>query len=289
MRTLRHELLRTWRPAAVALSLLALVLAPAAFRADERPVFSHETHLGEDLECSACHDLGDEGEAAKLILTGCEDCHDEGAPGTRLEAEARPLKGLRFPHATHVDAAECKDCHAATMADEQKAGEPVMEFGRCVSCHQENEVATPAAACASCHGVDQRRVEPASHDRAWTERHGREAQWSVVADHGEDCYACHSRDACRRCHTQTKPRSHTSLWRMRVHGTAASWDRSGCQTCHETGTCISCHSRTAPLNHRGAWMATHGLVAGSRTDERCTTCHSASQFCAACHQRGVGR
>jgi len=282
MRNLGENLVRTWRPAAMLLSLLAILLVPAAFRAEDRPVFSHETHLGEDLECDACHDLGGEGKAASLKLGGCEDCHDDGVPGTRLAAEARPLK-MRFPHAAHVEAAECKDCHAATMADEQKAGEPVMELGRCISCHQENGVETPESACQTCHGVDQRRVEPSSHDRAWQERHGRESRWSVVADHGEDCYDCHARDACRRCHTQTRPRSHTGLWRMRVHGTAASWDRSACQTCHETGTCISCHSRTAPLNHRGPWTATHGLVAGSRTDERCTTCHIAAQDCIRCH------
>lgn len=285
MRTLRQSLHRQWRPVAAAVVLLAVVLAPAAFRADDRPVFSHETHLGEDLECTACHALGEEdGAAAELTLSACEDCHDEGAPGTRLAAEGRPLH-LQFPHATHAEAAECKDCHTATMEDAQKAGEPLVAVERCFDCHQENGVETPAAACATCHGVDRRRVAPDSHARAWRERHGHEAEWNAVADHGEDCYQCHTKDACRRCHTQTKPRSHTGLWRLRVHGTAASWDRSACQNCHETGACIACHRTTAPLNHRGAWIATHGLVAGNRSDARCTTCHSPAQ-CATCHQGG---
>jgi hypothetical protein len=109
--------------------------------------------------------------------------------------------------------------------------------------------------------------------------HGETARWHP-GEHGKDCALCHARSACVSCHRSTMPRSHTGLWRERLHGKEAEWDREACRTCHETGACVSCHRRTQPLNHRGDWIANHGRISGF--EEGCTVCHSSS-WCRDCH------
>lgn len=281
MKTLTHGMHGFWRTATAGAGLLALILAPAVFQAEEKPTFPHDTHIEEGAACTDCHALDAEPGEPKIKLAFCEDCHEDGAPGMTLAAKGRPLK-MKFPHDVHTEAAECADCHDATLKGEQKPCQPLVTVERCFACHKENDVETPEQACKVCHGVDQRRVAPADHGKAWRLRHGRESQWSALAGHGQDCGFCHTRSACSTCHQNTRPQSHTPLWRIRTHGRAAAFDRDTCKTCHETGTCIACHRRTEPASHRGAWRSTHGLVAGSKDDARCTVCHSPAQ-CTACH------
>lgn len=267
----------------------AVVLSPAgpgsAARADDAPEppkpFSHKYHVEEEgAGCKDCHDSEAEKPVPPLNKQACIDCHDE-VPAYQPPTKARKLP-IAFPHATHTEVAECVDCHAATANDAQKAGEPVMGFDRCASCHVENGVEIRLSSCATCHGKDMKRTAPADHAVNWRTRHGREATWRVFDDHGKDCKTCHEQDACKTCHTTERPRSHTALWRTRTHGVAAEWERDACKTCHETGTCVRCHQNNAPLNHRGGWVARHGLAASSKMDAKCSTCHTSAE-CVACH------
>ena len=84
------------------------------------------------------------------------------------------------------------------------------------------------------------------------------------------------------CHNLVMPRSHNGLWRVRMHGLAASWDRDRCKTCHESGVCVRCHATERPLNHVGNWGTVHGLAASTSDNEHCATCHRGS-FCVQCH------
>jgi hypothetical protein len=136
--------------------------------------------------------------------------------------------------------------------------------------------------CGRCHENSRMdSIKPPTHDRTWIAAHGRAARWSRESKHGRECALCHRNAQCVSCHRTTAPRSHTGLWNVRLHGTAAAWDRDSCRTCHETGSCVSCHRRTPPLNHRGAWLTNHGRTAGFT--HNCLACHP-SGWCIACHR-----
>jgi hypothetical protein len=262
-------------------TLLVMVGAPAALADEPPPVFSHEYHIKEEgAECADCHDMESDKRLPPLQKSACEGCHDE-VPAYRYPVHAAKMP-IQFPHKLHVDAAECADCHAATANDTLKAGEPVLRFAQCRSCHTEVGVDVVESKCAICHGKDQRRVAPKDHELTWDRRHGEEAKWRVFGQHGQDCKTCHTQDACTTCHQENRPRSHTALWRVRTHGVEAGWDRDACKTCHEVGTCVRCHQQTAPMSHRGPWVSTHGLAATVRDNQTCTTCHRAAE-CVACH------
>jgi hypothetical protein len=251
----------------------------------QKPV-SHKLHIEErGAECDMCHERRAEEQLPGVKTSGCIDCHD-GTPQMDTIAEARARKlDISFPHAIHEDAAECADCHQATIDGTQRADRPVITQQDCQSCHAENGVAVPARQCAKCHGVAQSKVKPKSHKTSWPIRHGKQAEWRAFSAHGEDCYLCHKKRECVTCHLTRRPRDHNGLWRMRMHGVAAEWNRERCKTCHETGSCIACHRRTKPLYHRGAWRAVHGLAAQVKDKDRCMTCHNQG-WCTRCHTGG---
>lgn len=261
-------------------TLLAFIGASPALADDPKP-FSHKYHIEEEGQgCKDCHDAESDKPFPPLNKQACIDCHDEmPAYVPPVRAKRMPIK---FPHAKHVEAQSCEDCHKPTVTETQKAGEPVLTFAKCGACHEESGLDVPVSKCAACHGVDMRRVKPADHAVTWRTRHGQAATWRVFEQHGQDCKTCHQQDACTSCHKNERPRSHTALWRVRTHGVAAEWDRDTCKTCHESGTCVQCHKSNAPLNHRGGWIARHGMTAESKTDAKCGTCHASAE-CVACH------
>lgn len=261
------------------------------------PIFPHSAHVS-DLDCQDCHVRAHaKGQPYvpvgrrpaprdhwKINREACADCHDDGPPAYRAPVMRR-LRDVHFPHAKHLGPKaklKCTTCHPGGRPDAATPHTPILTRDRCDACHAKRHVPIAANRCATCHGRDERRVAPPNHDRAWTVRHGLEARRMEGGPHGQACDTCHTENTCISCHQQQRPRSHTGLWRQRIHGQEAAWDRDRCKTCHETGSCQSCHSRTEPLNHRGAWRATHGLVAQTRDAASCTACHQPS-WCAACH------
>jgi len=250
--------------------------------AADEPLFSHKFHLEEaEAACDDCHDVRAQAQRMPVIKReACLDCHDD-TPAFRLAARAQKLKA-RFPHQRHVEATECQTCHAAITTDSVDAKAPVVARSRCSACHQDNDVEIAEQRCVACHGSDARTERPDDHSGGWLRRHGRESHWRVHETHGSECEACHRTDVCEACHREQPPRDHTALWRVRTHGSAASWDRERCRTCHETGTCKRCHRDTAPTSHRGSWTSLHGRVAGGFT-ANCTICHQTA-WCIACHR-----
>lgn len=246
----------------------------------ERPVtFSHKAHIGQGLDCAACHD-------ARAVPTpvvkpsACKDCHDPEAPRFVSGNWARRLKA-GFPHRKHIENLACIDCHRGVANDSVVAPAPVMTVADCQKCHQDKDAGPSMARCAACHRGDMKHTAPDDHGRDWLARHGEESRFREP-EHGRECAQCHSRGACASCHRERRPQSHSSLWRMRTHGQEAEWDRDRCRTCHESGSCIRCHKTTRPLTHQGTWSRTHGALAEDTANPRCAVCHGAS-FCQACH------
>ncbi|MBN2358474.1 MAG: cytochrome c3 family protein [Deltaproteobacteria bacterium] len=263
----------------------ALLALPAGgLLAGESRLFSHRQHVTDlGAACDDCHRTATTG-LPKLDRETCASCHQE-LPAWRLPGRSRSL-AIEFPHTAHAAGLACRRCHAEVIADRIADGAPLLERAACESCHGEVGVASGERACRGCHGVDERGIVPADHRQTWLARHGREARWRVFDDHGRDCAACHRSEACAGCHRERMPRDHSGLWRVRMHGSAAAWDRDRCRTCHETGVCERCHQTSEPVSHRGAWRKNHGFAAGG-FDGNCTVCHQRA-WCLGCH-RGGGR
>ncbi len=269
-------------PLSIAIVVIGTFAALTVPKLAETPVpFKHSVHLEEGAECAECHKQGEGKPGMVLNKEYCLECHEDGVPAYTLPARSRKLKAA-FPHKLHVESAECTDCHGYIKTDEIKAGAPALGFDKCTACHSENEIVIEAGNCNACHAKNMRLVEPSDHKGLWMKLHGDESNWRVFDEHGKDCRTCHGDDSCTTCHKETRPRSHTGLWRMRGHGLEAGWDRESCKTCHETGTCIRCHKETQPLSHKGPWKYFHGLAAETTGNEHCATCHSPGQ-CAQCH------
>ncbi len=263
--------------------LTALLVIAVAVQAEEPEggvVFHHRVHLDEGLECQDCHDVSRNRPVLDREI--CTDCHDETPTGFRL-----PLRALRLPfqflHVKHSRRFDCRTCHQGTVAEQQAAGRVMVEYGACMACHRARGAPVVGTRCVQCHGEDRARVRPGDHRAGWLEQHGKESRWRSVKAHGKTCGQCHRTDTCRSCHRTRRPASHTALWRNRLHGLEAGWDRDGCKTCHETGTCVQCHRTTRPQNHAGSWLSVHPLVAGSVGNETCRVCHTPG-FCTGCHE-----
>ncbi len=267
------------------------------FRADSLVLFSHTTHLAfqktEDrsIACVDCHELKTGNSSPTLKKQFCANCHDTpGPPRWKLPGAGQELiEEIKFQHEAHQETVKCEQCHETTLEEEHKPGTPLVAPERCLSCHSQktNKKRISKRACVRCHVTVKNRFAPESHKKTWRVRHGRQERWSPARGHGKRCSLCHSNASCVACHRTERPRNHTGLWRLRMHGTNARWNRDRCKTCHQTGACISCHRRTPPQNHRGAWKAIHGRVARSKSNEHCITCHSLP-WCADCH-RGAAR
>jgi hypothetical protein len=250
--------------------------------------FSHEDHLARTPEarCKDCHEVAKGATLPVVRWASCAQCHDETPTGASRR-RGRTL-GVVFEHDAHAKSLTCGACHARRSGEDapRLAPEHTRPSGPdCLSCHATRNVGPAPLACASCHGRDQRRTKPSSHDASWRRRHGAFAEPLAPAAHGQRCLDCHRESSCRGCHDVERPRDHTALWRVRGHGVAASWDRDRCKTCHQTASCTACHATTEPRSHGPTWRATHGLVARSRADTSCLTCHRPST-CLQCHQGG---
>jgi hypothetical protein len=263
-----------------------VVGAPAPATA---PRFAHEPHLEflslfEARRCSACHQRPEAGAAMEVRRETCRFCHEPEPPAWRALPPLPPRASesrlrVLFAHERHAASPRlaCTDCHVPTGRADGR------EFGAdrdCAGCHARMGVS--GRDCAVCHVRDVSRQPPPGHDAAWRRVHG---AWTRPDDgtHGRDCRTCHGTDACIRCHRVREPVDHTSIFKARLHGVAASWERERCAACHESGACAGCHARTAPRNHNGSWRSVHMLAAGSVDNPSCAACHQPS-FCANCHR-----
>ena len=270
--------------------------------------------LHRSVKCEKCHQKGN----YKLGAMRCVDCHGKTDPhkgklGSACDKCHTPDKGApkfnhekmtRFARTGTHQKTECGHCHRATRPASlergwtrlEPAGKPDRTFPllgrRCVDCHADPHKGALGTACQQCHSTIDFRLalaaarlqRPSDHDRGWLGRHANlPFDENDLSAEGRSCGRCHGTPSCDRCHRTMRPKSHTALWRLRAHGTAAAFDSERCRTCHVTSMCIQCHRTNAPLNHRGAWSKLHGFAAGTFADNNCYVCHTRAQ-CLACHQ-----
>ncbi|MHC4547638.1 MAG: cytochrome c3 family protein [Planctomycetota bacterium] len=243
----------------------------------ERPAYmpglivNHKGHAEYEVDCASCHSEPSEKAFARpqplAFMQACMACHEQ----------------RRAPN-------ECATCHKETRADVKPASHDAAflrvhgaqapagwregEGESCAICHE-----VPAD-CHACHA----QSKPRSHAEAgFRLHHGRgdtDARDGPFAE--TSCALCHKEQSCVVCHQTTMPRSHTSVWRRRLHGIAASIERQSCQTCHKQDVCVRCHESTEPVSHRGTW--------GTGPQAHCLACHDPLQStgCFACHKNTLG-
>ncbi|MHB8763105.1 MAG: hypothetical protein ACYDA8_01985 [Deferrisomatales bacterium] len=284
-----------WKHAAGALGLaLTAALALGACKEARTGLrFSHARHAA-DQGCAECH----RGETLRTGMEPCKACHeiDEKAPSeacltchTRPDgqgyavapaARGRSYGDLRFDHGPHGDVA-CDACHPGAAGAATLAAVSFPRMEACLACH---DGATAPAACATCHQTLRRDERPPSHGALWERRHGQTADPSARV-----CGFCHEgRDACRSCHLERQPRSHTPAWGERSHGLQARHDPDACRTCHTASYCSDCHQET-PRSHRprAGWLASGHRLRGAVAGDGCRVCHRpAEPSCTPCHPSG---
>ncbi len=268
------------------------------------------------IACRQCHIGG----KYDLASSRCVDCHKkddvhQGRLGQDCGKCHRPTKGApKFRHKTMTQfplrgahrSVRCAFCHQSrkkpsrprTLAEWRALEPPPLDRQfpaperDCAACHADPHEGRAAGTCANCHtaqsftkltGARARSVVPANHRGAWLKRH---STWprsrGELGGEKLNCATCHGAPDCSGCHRTSAPRSHGGLWRLRMHGSAASFDASSCRVCHQVGSCKECHRRTRPLNHRGAWSVLHGFAAGGFGGSNCYVCHTRTD-CLGCH------
>lgn len=270
--------------------------------------FSHNLHVEEmEMDCSDCH--GDLGEPSFKVISHdtCIDCHEEPeaeeiGPDTcgichqekqvALYADAEALAEEEMPEDREAQAEEeetalpersvfvhtealagkCIDCHGNLM-DEELESVPLLVRDEVLAIREAAH--RTAQDCTTCHVDLYPNVAPASHDVAWTKRHGH-----YFMQDDASCSVCHTQDSCTDCHSVMQPVSHNNLFRMQTHGAMAAWNREGCMVCHVEDSCTSCHATTRPRSHKSArwgsgFRPTHciGCHNTSTPGDGCTTCH----------------
>ena len=248
-----------------------------------------------EVHCVDCHGKTDPHKGK--LGTACEKCHvpEKGAPKFNHD------EMTKFTRTGAHKLVECGYCHRQAQPAPPQIGwtsqEPAGKLDRtfplmgkrCADCHADPHKGAAGLECQQCHGTTSFRMllpaartrRPSDHDRGFLGKHVQlPFDDNDLMAEGRACTRCHG--TCDRCHRTMRPKSHTALWRLRGHGTAAAFDSESCRVCHVTGTCIQCHRSTAPLNHRGSWGTIHGYAAGTFAGNNCYVCHSRAD-CYACH------
>lgn len=134
----------------------------------EQPLpFSHQTHLGLNLQCSLCHVMPDPGDAATFPATEtCMGCHTSVArdrpaiqqlTASHAKGEEIPWRRVYrlpdyvyFSHREHVatDGVTCETCHGPVREMAQMQRVKDISMAACVDCHTANAATT---GCTACH------------------------------------------------------------------------------------------------------------------------------------------
>ena len=300
-----HLLNRRFVPFLVCLLLVAAGCTAWRLGTQEPLRFSHEKMLHQSVECADCHTQAATGDKAGMPdLATCQDCHediDKIKPKDRSAASLFESAGFRaakvteipseiiFSHKTHTidHKVTCTECHQGIEKSTAVSKDLGLGMQDCIACHEQKaktvkpvKTAGGAEDCALCHKDIRKDLKPTTHLQNWLRFHGQKAR-DGDQEGLNQCSYCHAQDSCDSCHKTQAPANHTSQWRERGHGVAASIDRDTCTTCHQSDTCTSCHKTTAPRTHRGQW--------GEPKDKHCQNCHIPvdGERCSVCHQEGT--
>ncbi|MCP4411179.1 MAG: cytochrome c3 family protein [Gammaproteobacteria bacterium] len=200
---------------------------------DYSQLFSHEKHLGEDLNCEDCHgdvtEIEKNEHAAIPDMLVCMDCHQSNSVAENcltchtIDEQLLPTNhNLAFTEHSHGDFAgmefininnnkTCNTCHKVEFCQNCHQGENLDRFSHplnfefthalntqgkeknCITCHEERSF------CSSCHV--ENNVMPHNHTAGWANsmlgnggRHSFEATIDL-----DNCMSCHERNAQETC------------------------------------------------------------------------------------------
>jgi len=189
--------------------------------------FSHEKHLGADLECQNCHgqiltqNAGDPSTLPTMLT--CVSCHEEKRVVRECETCHQETDDLKPP--SHV----ANFVHAHSDLAPHDASSVLDNGLTCVTCHKQEF-------CQSCHEGDN--VERFTHPLNFEFTHALEAQSAEKA-----CVSCHTEPTfCIDCHRENlvMPQTHTPGWSNTVDGGRHRFEAEA-----DLATCISCHDNDA--------------------------------------------
>jgi len=210
--------------------------------------FSHKKHLEIDPDCSACHpavfaagrnkratmkDM-ENGKSCGACHNGksafdiksCTTCH----PAGDIIFKVKETGPTRFPHAEHIEAHHCSDCHTKlypTTRRSKKVTMAEMEKGKsCGACHNGKD-GFPLKNCTSCHPAKELTFEVKDAGNVAFSHKSHTGLYSCGECHaslfapsrsttkvsmkemesGKFCGACHDgknafsvKDKCEKCH-----------------------------------------------------------------------------------------
>ena len=267
---------------------------------DDNSGFSHLTHFKNKVACKKCHgNIAFEGQipfpSGKYMPKPdrCFACH------------AKNLGG--FSHKVHTEMkVDCLECHTGIDQDNdpnferggkyRPSGDPnSAPVKPCRKCHI--AVAFQPSGdldCKKCHvpNTFDQKIKPDFHEGNWLQLHGRggRVEFREEGVHGKDCFTCHKKMDCIKCHNTQKPKDHINTWRNRGHGFMAGGNMDRCITCHRQDFCIRCHNETAPRSHTVTWRKRHCTTSGCHLDvstykpeANCSVCHRVALHVSAPH------
>ena len=201
--------------------------------------FSHEAHLGCELECTQCHTVVGKNERDQLIyglpsMPTCMTCHD----GRQVSAECTLCH-------INTDNLLPQDHRLQWMQRHDEVARS--DISTCAQCHVQEQ------SCDMCHRGDNLQGIP--HREGFVDTHA----FSFYSK-SKDCTACHDFAVdCVSCHRSRRvfPTNHSlPNWATRPHGDVANTrtdnnrhadfaetDMDACAACHDQDQpiCARCH------------------------------------------------
>ena len=244
--------------------------------------FSHQFHIGEDMDCTDCHteavesiDLNSTLLPKMAVCADCHDVEDEDECSTCHYENVQvpfPAKSaeLYFSHKSHMENenAECTNCHSGLNEVDFSFESSTLfpEMKNCNECHSEvGEAKATNFACESCH-VSTADLLPEDHNSvSFDEMHKFS---SMEAD--ANCQMCHDNNFCESCHVGTTM--------INESNSADNFYQPYSPHNYIDNTKQQQITRVHDLNYR----YNHGIDAKGKASN-CITCHQTETFCAECH------
>ncbi len=231
-------------------------------------IFSHETHISADVDCTRCHvgiKTNENLSAMKAVrMNDCITCH--------LESDDNAAQSCSTCH-SEISKDKAPDFHKGRFpinhGDFSKKGSDESK-NNCSLCHTQSD-------CTSCHQTQA----PKSHNIHFKAKgHGIRATMDR-----ESCSTCHQEDSCASCHQVTAPRSHT--------GNFAAPKNKHCVSCHlplASSGCANCHQNAN--SHAMATPTPTNTAHIKASSQDCRECHTfgklkhedAGHSCRECHR-----
>jgi hypothetical protein len=202
-------------------------------------LFSHEKHLGANLNCADCHSEVTSKEAVVPYIlptmSQCMSCHSNR--NASIECNSCHKSSDRLKPLTHSANFLHQHGDLARTSTEFLGS----DTKTCNLCHSTNF-------CQECHDGDN--LDRLTHPLNFAFTHSLEARGKE-----RECATCHTeRSFCIECHNENliMPYNHTIGWTNRIsgdggrHRTAAQTDLETCMGCHESNAeqiCQTCHSK----------------------------------------------